>query len=90
METSRLASSDSCLPGKVSSLKRNQLNGNLGQMCSQPPPQGLFTEEKPIEWKLRGRCLLARSPSGLFTEEKPIEWKHENGYPTQLAQMSLH
>ena len=35
---------------------------------------GLFTEEKPIEWKLGIRRGWPRRKS-LFTEEKPIEWK---------------
>ena len=37
---------------------------------------GLFSEEKPIEWKRRQDFLfLCLYLLSLFSEEKPIEWK---------------
>ena len=36
----------------VSSLKRNQLNGNETFPTIALAAESLFTEEKPIEWKL--------------------------------------
>ena len=40
-------------PSRVSSLKRNQLNGNSPHIDDPTSIElSLFTEEKPIEWKL--------------------------------------
>ena len=67
-------------PGRgqtVSSLKRNQLNGNKRNRTGRKvSAKCLFTEEKPIEWKFLMHPRTEEAAlSGLFTEEKPIEWK---------------
>ena len=54
------------------------MNGNKGAPTTQGRSmiQGLFTEEKPIEWKLVEYILYPSvEDRSLFTEEKPIEWK---------------